>query len=159
VGSTLTITDHQDGAGRTVLALRGEADIATAPRLRAAVSEHLDRCETLVLDVTGAVLIDAAGLRVLAAAQREAASLGKTPVVLRGVRPLLAKTLHLTGLDHLFTREPALQPTVAHPAPAISRSATPSTHAHKPGLIGQDTTPSQVRRGQPAPAARELAAA
>jgi anti-anti-sigma factor len=135
VDSTLTITDHQDAAGRTVLTLRGEVDIATAPRLNAAASEHLKRCETLVLDVTGAILVDAAGLRVLAAAQREAASLGKTPVVLRGVRPLLAKTLHLTGLDHLFTREPALQPTVARPAPP------------------------QVRRGQPAWAPRELVAA
>jgi anti-anti-sigma regulatory factor len=76
------------------------------------VSRHLPSSSRLILDVTGAVLVDAAGLRALTAAQREAAALGKDPLVLRGVRPLLARTLHITGLDHLFAREPALAPTL-----------------------------------------------
>lgn len=108
----LEITHDLDPDGRTVLTLRGEIDIATAPRLRAAIDTHLPASEGMVLDVTGAVLIDAAGLRVLTAAQREAAALGKAPIVLRGVRPLFAKTLHITGLDHVFGREPALAPTL-----------------------------------------------
>ena len=105
--NTLEITRHQDPDARTVLVVRGEVDIHTAPRLRTALTEQVARPGALVLDVSGAVLIDAAGLRALTAAQRRAAELGKPPITLRGVRPLLAKTLHLAGLDHLFPREPA----------------------------------------------------
>ncbi|HET9170379.1 MAG TPA: STAS domain-containing protein [Actinospica sp.] len=111
--TTLGITRHQDPDGRTVLAVRGEVDIHTAARLRTALTEQVGRAGALVLDVSGAVLIDAAGLRALTVAQRQAAELGKPPITLRGVRPLLAKTLHLAGLDHLFPREPAQAPALA----------------------------------------------
>lgn len=119
--TALTLTSHHEADGRTVLTLRGEVDLVTAPRLRTAVMAHLPRCAALVLDVTGAVLIDAAGLRVLTAAGREALRLGKPPITLRGVRPLLAKSLTITGIDHLFTREPA-------PAPTMRRTSARSTH-------------------------------
>lgn len=131
--TALTITRHLDGDGRTVLTLRGEIDIATAGRLRDAVSEQLPRSRGLVLDVTGAVLVDAAGLRALTASQRQAAALGRSPIVLRGVRPLLAKTLHLTGLDHLFAREPALTPTLRH-ARHAAPGARPPAPAPAPAL-------------------------
>lgn len=111
--SALEITREKDRDGRTVLAVRGEVDVHTGPRLRHALTEQVARATALVLDVNGAVLIDAAGLRALTAAQRHAADLGKPPITLRGVRPLLAKTLHLTGLDHLFPREPAPDPALA----------------------------------------------
>ena len=111
--TALEITRKQDRDGRTVLAVRGEIDTHTGPRLRNALTEQVARTTALVLDVSGAVLIDAAGLRVLTAAQRHAADLGKPPITLRGVRPLLAKTLHLAGLDHLFPREPAPDPVLA----------------------------------------------
>jgi len=72
------------------------------------------------------VLIDAAGLRVLTAAQREAAETGKPPIALRGVRPLFAKTLHITGLDHLFPREPAPDPVIT------KRPSTALRTEHRP---------------------------
>ena len=120
--NALEITRQQDPDGRRVLAVRGEVDINTAPLLRAALTRHQTR-GALVLDVTGAVLIDAAGLRVLTAAQRQAAERGLPPITLRGVRPLLAKTLHLAGLDHLFPREPA-------PAPALNQHVAPPATSH-----------------------------
>ena len=107
VENTLAITRGQDPDARTVLVVRGEVDIHTAPQLRTALTEQVARATAIVLDVSGAMLIDAAGLRALTASQRRAAELGKPPITLRGVRPLLAKTLHLAGLDHLFPREPA----------------------------------------------------
>jgi anti-sigma B factor antagonist len=107
VDSALEITRHREPDARTVLVVRGEVDIHTGPRLRTALNDQVARATALVLDVSGAVLIDAAGLRALTAAQRQAAELGKPPITLRGVRPLLAKTLQLAGLDHLFPREPA----------------------------------------------------
>jgi len=122
VHNALEITHQQEPDGLRVLTVRGEVDINTAPLLRAALTRHSAR-GALVLDVTGAVLIDAAGLRVLTAAQRQAAELGKPPITLRGVRPLLAKTLHLAGLDHLFPREPA-------PAPVLNRRVAPHAAGH-----------------------------
>ncbi len=117
--TALEITRDRERDGRTVLVVRGEVDIHTVPRLRDALSEQVVRATALVLDVSGAVLIDAAGLRALTAAQRRAAELGKPPITLRGVRPLFAKTLHLTGLDHLFPREPA-PAFAAHRGPAAA---------------------------------------
>jgi anti-sigma B factor antagonist len=113
VDTALEITRHQEPDARTVLVVRGEVDIHTAPRLRTVLTEQVGRAGALVLDVSGAVLIDAAGLRALTVGQRQAAELGKPPITLRGVRPLLAKTLHLAGLDHLFPREPAPAATLA----------------------------------------------
>lgn len=150
--TALEITRHQDPDGRAVLAVRGEVDIHTGPRLRTVLMEQIARGKKLVLDVTGAVLIDAAGLRVLTAAQRHAAELGKPPITLRGVRPLFAKTLHLAGLDHLFPREPAPNPVIAqhgpgHPHPTLR----PARADHQPA------TPRAARPDQQA--APTLAAA
>jgi anti-sigma B factor antagonist len=146
VEHALEITHDLDPDGRTVLTLRGEIDIATAPRLRAAIGTSLPASEGMVLDVSGAVLIDAAGLRVLTAAQREAAALGKAPIVLRGVRPLFAKTLHITGLDHLFTREPALAPTLAAVGGPRSARRT-SRPARTPRPAVRHETPVAAQRG------------
>lgn len=122
----LEITRHPESGQRTVLTVRGEVDITNADRLRSALTGQLARSRAVVLDVSGAVLIDAAGLRVLTAAQRQAAELGKPPITLRGVRPLLARTLQVTGLDHLFPREPAPAPILnAHRAAHRARAAAP----------------------------------
>ncbi|WP_052442549.1 STAS domain-containing protein [Streptacidiphilus neutrinimicus] len=104
--TTVQITRHRDADGRTVRAVRGEVDAASAPFLRSAIMAELSH-HALVLDVTSAVLIDSAGLHALTAAQREAAALGRPPIVLRGVRPLLAKNLKASGLAETFPREPA----------------------------------------------------
>lgn len=145
--TALEITRRQDPDGRVVLAVRGEVDIHTGPRLRTALMEQVARGKEVVLDVTAAVLIDAAGLRVLTAAQRHAAELGKPPITLRGVRPLFAKTLQLTGLEHLFPREPA-------PAPALARRAADQSHpTFRPERTGhQSSHPVAARPGQPAQA-------
>lgn len=153
--TTLAITLHHDPDGRTVLALRGEVDIVTAAHLRTALTKQLHCGTGLVLDVAGAVLIDAAGLRVLTAAQRQAAENGKPPITLRGVRPLFAKTLHLTGLEHLFPREPALEPVLAHRAPA---APLPSLSAGRTPRPDRRAASLRAREDEPAEADHELAA-
>jgi anti-anti-sigma factor len=107
VATTFEITRHRETDGRTVLVVRGEVDTTNAQRLHNAVMAELRYSHALVLDLTTAVLIDSAGLRALTAAQREAAALSRPPIVLRGVRPRLAKTLQATGLAETFPREPA----------------------------------------------------
>lgn len=149
--TALEITRRQDPDGRAVLAVRGEVDIRTSPRLRAILMEQLARSSELVLDVTGAMLIDAAGLRVLTSAQRHAAELGKPPITLRGVRPLFAKTLHLAGLDHLFPREPAPHHALARRGSGHARPALrPARAAHQ---TAAPRAPRPDQQPAPAPAA------
>jgi len=100
---TLTLDpDH-----RPVLLLRGEVDLATADQFRDAALGAVRRHYRVVFDVAGVMLLDASGLRVLHAVAREARRLGRPAPVLRGVRPLLARSLKITGLHDAFEREPA----------------------------------------------------
>jgi len=102
---TLRLDTTVEPSGAAVLHVRGEVDLATADRLRERLLAEVHRHERLTVDVSGAMFFDAAGLRALAAAHREAARLNNRPPALRGVRPLLAKALRVTGMHSLFPRE------------------------------------------------------
>lgn len=97
---------------RAVLRVRGEVYIATAEQFRAAALALVRQGRKAVFDVEDAMLLDASGLRVLAAVSREAQPLGYPKPVLRGVRPLLAKSLRATGLLDSFGREPTVPLTL-----------------------------------------------
>lgn len=103
----LDVTTAPDGA---VLYVRGEVDIATADQLRERLLSAYAEHARLVVDLSGAMFFDASGLRALHAVYREAVRAGHRPPVLRGVRPLLAKSLKATGMYTLFTIEPGHQP-------------------------------------------------
>ncbi|MBR7828805.1 anti-sigma factor antagonist [Actinospica sp. MGRD01-02] len=103
----LRCTPSTDSDRRAVLRVRGEVDIATADQFREAALALVRQGNQAVFDVEGAMLLDASGLRVLGAVAREARRLGHPVPVLRGVRPLLAKSLKATGLLDSFIQEPA----------------------------------------------------
>jgi anti-anti-sigma factor len=109
---------------RAVLWVRGEVDIATAEQFREAALAMVRQWRRVVFDVEGAMLLDASGLRVLAAVSREARRLGHPVPGLRGVRPLLAKSLKATGLLDSFVREPAA-PFMRVLAPVDGRPSAP----------------------------------
>jgi anti-sigma B factor antagonist len=93
-----------------VIALGGEIDAYTAPRLRAAAEWALQRgAKSLVIDLGEVEFIDAAGLGVIADAARR---LGAGAVAVVTARRSVTRILHLVGLDcvlELFeTREQAL---------------------------------------------------
>lgn len=63
--------------GVVVVAVRGEVDLLTAPRLAAAVTEQADgRAGVLVADLSEVAFFGAAGLEALAQAQQRAAAAG-----------------------------------------------------------------------------------
>ena len=63
--------------GRPALTVRGELDIATAPRLAAAVEFQLSqRPQCLVVDLTGTTFLDSSGAAQLARIARRAADDG-----------------------------------------------------------------------------------
>lgn len=117
----IDVTTAPDGA---VLYVRGEVDIATADQLRERLLTAFAEHARLVVDLSGAMFFDAAGLRALHAVYREAVRSGHRPPILRGVRPLLAKSLKATGMYGKFTIEPGHQPGARSDAAQLGRLAT-----------------------------------
>jgi anti-anti-sigma factor len=118
-----------DAEQRAVLRVRGEVDVATVGRFREAALDAVRRYERLVFDLEHTMILDASGLRVLSAVLREARHLNRPTPVLRGVRPLLAKSLKITGLHNHFNYEPAA-PT------ARPRRAAREAEADRPVAAG-----------------------
>ncbi|MCO6005431.1 STAS domain-containing protein [Actinoallomurus purpureus] len=88
--------------GHTVIAVRGELDIATTPAVRDRILTILDDTTTpLVIDLSGVSFCDASGLAMLIGTQRRARSKGVT-IALAAPRPIVRKMLRITGLDRAF---------------------------------------------------------
>jgi anti-sigma B factor antagonist len=79
----------------------GELDLATAPRLSAAVAEHGD-AELLVLDMTATTFIDSTGVRALLHADRRSLGSGSRLVIVAG-DGAVRRVLELCGLDGRLT--------------------------------------------------------
>jgi anti-anti-sigma factor len=94
---------HVDG--RTVVELRGELDMATAP----ALAERLQRLTDgaagpVTLDVSGLEFCDSSGLAVLVESHRRGRARGVT-VALRSPSRALRRLLSVTHLEELLERD------------------------------------------------------
>ena len=97
--------------GRPALSVRGELDLATAPRLaEAAESQLSQQQQSLVVDLTGATFLDSSGARELVRIARRAAADG---VSLEVVCPRANRPVRLV-VDLLELR--ALVPIVESPS-------------------------------------------
>jgi anti-anti-sigma factor len=83
--------------GTATVAVVGEVDIATAPRLAATLGDHRD-AEVLVADLTATTFIDSTGVRVLIEVDRRCTASGRRFVVLVDNGPVL-RVLELCELD------------------------------------------------------------
>ena len=98
---SIVVEAHED---RTVVRLRGELDLATAPT----VVDSLRRTSgEVVIDLVGLAFIDASGLRVLVEAGRHLEDHGGGLVVINATG-LTQRMFELTGLDHLLSGSDAL---------------------------------------------------
>ena len=84
--------------GYAVIMVAGEVDIATAPQLREHLAVLAGSGRPVIADLDQVSFIDAAGLRVLAAAARQASGAGGSLHVVSG-RYLVRRVFALTGLD------------------------------------------------------------
>jgi anti-anti-sigma factor len=95
-------------SGHTVIAIRGELDLATTAPLRDRILTILkDTTSPVIVDLSGVSFCDASGLALLVGTQRRATMHGLT-VALAAPRPNLHKLLRITGLDRAFTVHPTL---------------------------------------------------
>jgi anti-sigma B factor antagonist len=89
--------------GRTIVKLRGELDIESAPDLRERLLAILSRqtLRQLVLDLSGLQFIDSSGISVFVSTERRARMLGCT-LVLVAPQTAVSRVLHICGLDQYF---------------------------------------------------------
>lgn len=94
--------------GHTVIAVRGELDIATTAGLRDRILTILaDTSTPVVIDLSAVTFCDASGLALLVGTQRRARLHG-VAVTLAAPRPAVRKLLRVTGLDRAFVIHPPL---------------------------------------------------
>ena len=100
--------------GYRVVAVAGEVDVATAPRLRDRLDAAIDRGPPLlVVDLSSVTFIDSMGLGVLIGAAKRVEEAGVTLRVVIA-EPRILKLFEITGLLEIFTivssREQAIAP-------------------------------------------------
>jgi anti-anti-sigma factor len=91
--------DSEDRDGLVRIALRGELDLSSAPKLQ----EELRRVEAgsppvLVLDLSKLVFLDSTGLRCLVTADERAKAEGRRVVIVRGPDPV-QRVFSITRLE------------------------------------------------------------
>jgi anti-sigma B factor antagonist len=89
---------------RAIVALIGEIDLYTAPRLQSELAAALASGDParLVVDMSAVEFCDSTGMNVLLAAHRRATEQGGS-LELAGPRPAVRKILQVTGLETVFT--------------------------------------------------------
>jgi anti-anti-sigma factor len=91
------------GADGRRLVVRGELDLATAPRLRVAISsEEKARPDVLKLDLRELAFMDVSGMRILLDAARRARRDGRQLIVLNP-QPAIRRLFALTAVDRTIT--------------------------------------------------------
>ena len=98
---SIVVEQHDDW---TLVRLRGELDILTAPAFADALSEATSE---IVIDFAGLAFLDASGLEVLAGGSEQAEQHGNRLVVINA-GPMAQRILQLTGLDSLLSGSDAL---------------------------------------------------
>jgi len=99
------------------LALGGELDMLTAPRLRAVLRElTLAPDEALVLDLRGLAFLDSSGLAVILGAHERAATDGGPPtrILIRGSAPVEALFATIGAADYLHLLEDPAEVVGSH---------------------------------------------
>jgi anti-sigma B factor antagonist len=101
VPELISVTASGDGR----VAVAGEVDCSTAPRLTACLDSVLESTPPeLVVDLTRVTFLDSAGLHALVAAHGHAGRVGVPMRVLVATRAVL-RPLQVTGLEHVLRIE------------------------------------------------------
>jgi anti-sigma B factor antagonist len=99
----LAVTLQSHPAGPCLLAVGGELDYHTAPRLRAGLDQVPMQAVTgLVIDLSALTYCDSTGISVLVSAYHLAKAAG-VELALAGINPDIARVFRVIGLDQVFS--------------------------------------------------------
>jgi len=111
------IREHDDGAVH-VIAMRGELDLATAPRLCVRIdAARRSGFRTILLDLTTAEFCDSAGLRALIGCDRELAAHGRRMAIAALAASAVGRLFELAGANELLEIHPDCDAALAALAP------------------------------------------
>lgn len=96
------VIDVREDAGVSVLALRGELDLASSPELSAKAEELLADGVPLVLDLRDLRFIDSTGLGAIAGVDRAAQKAGTKMSLIPGP-PTVQRVFEISGTTDAFT--------------------------------------------------------
>ena len=107
------VADSSDEAGVRVIALFGELDLASAPKLERELDAALAAADdAIVVDLCDLQFMDSTGLRTLIAGQRSAGDQQRPFAVARRADSFIARVFEVAGADRAFdlydTRDAAL---------------------------------------------------
>jgi anti-sigma B factor antagonist len=92
--------EDRDGAHRIVLT--GELDVSTVSKFNNALAEaKIQRCHTLIVDLSSLRFMDSTGLSAVLVAEMHARTRNQRFVVVRGPRHV-QELFRLTGVDHFL---------------------------------------------------------
>lgn len=94
--------DVRSEEGATLLVLRGDLDLATAPQLREALVEVIGDGARIVLDMEAVDFLDSAGLGILVGGLKRARTHGGELELVCSNSAVL-KPIEITGLDRVLT--------------------------------------------------------
>jgi len=115
VPSCFSVHLLEPGTQRPVVVVTGEIDVSSAPRFADLVALAVATGPPeLVIDLTDASLLDAAGVRVIVWARMHLAADAR--IVLRRPQPIVRKVLRITGVDVGCVIEEALRTPPRQPA-------------------------------------------
>jgi anti-sigma B factor antagonist len=108
----VSVTSRQSG-DRTVIEVKGEIDVYTAPVLREEISSLVDaEHTTIVVDLTQVSFMDSTGLGVLVGALKKVRTLGGDLALVINEEKIL-KVFRITALTQVFSIHPSLEEALA----------------------------------------------
>ena len=106
----LDVSEHD---GTTVLAVRGEVDVYTAPRLRERLIELVSQgSHQVVVDLEGVDFLDSTGLGVLVGGLKRLRS-HDGDMILVCTQPRILKVFEITGLTKVFSIHDSVESATA----------------------------------------------
>lgn len=90
------------GSGVSIVKVRGEVDIATAPQLEERVMEVLSSCHDCIIDCAELDYLDSTGFHTLLYCRQEAQERG-SKMALAGLKPNVERVFRITKMAEVFT--------------------------------------------------------
>ncbi|WUH89296.1 STAS domain-containing protein [Streptomyces sp. NBC_00433] len=107
----LTVTAERHPAGPALIILNGELDFSTVADLHDVISDTPFTPAGVVIDLTGVLYCDSAGITELVTASQQARKAG-SPLALAGLSDNLRRVFGIAGLDAIFSSYPTVDQAV-----------------------------------------------
>jgi anti-sigma B factor antagonist len=111
------------------VAVAGELDIDSAPRMHQPLAAAVAAGESVAIDLGASTFMDSSGLTALISTDRPAEAAGMS-FRLQRVPPAILRLLALTGIDAILTINPASASALARPGPRRQPDAPAPAAGH-----------------------------